>query len=182
MRRHYLNLSNGLEAAPTVLASGEPWALLYLRSTTLERRDWPRLFLEELSDDLLWHLATGTVCVLHDRGTRRPLSKTVYHGVPLIRYVLARHWYGHDPASVPRQGPRGGTVTDVGAEFRAVYGAAVAGRNRDANRVRKRLNYYQRFASPAGVVWFSGASVATEHDGDREFHRQLASVLTVNGG
>ncbi len=65
--RHYVNLTNGLEALPAILASGEPSCAMRLQSTTVERRDWVKLFLCDLCDDLLLHLALGWRCVLHDR-------------------------------------------------------------------------------------------------------------------
>lgn len=165
MIRHYINLSNGLEQ----LSFNASWSILYLRSTTLERRNWCKLFLEELSDDLLWHLAGGVKCILHDRGTRRPLSKTVYYGVPLIKYVLDRYWYDVNPTTVFRNGPRGGLV-EATNDFQSVYDFILK------TRIRTRLNYYKNYTNSA-VVSLIGNSKSTQHDGNRVRQNELSKLL-----
>ena len=115
--RHYVNLTNGLESLREVVDAGAPWSFLRLQSTTIERQDWVKLFLTDLSDDLLMHLALGWRCVVHDRGTNRPFSKTIYYALPLVKYVLDRRWYEHAPAEVWNRGlaPAPGGVQLVGA-------------------------------------------------------------------
>ena len=164
-RRHYLNLTNGLEDLDLVLALGEPWVISRIRSTTLEHADWWGLFMVDLDADLLLHLALGTPCVLHDRGTRRFLSKTLYFGAPLIQYVLERFWYGRVPASVPTVGPRGGRGPDVAAKFAEIYNELIEAPNHQAGQVRDRLGYFARYAS-CGHVRFEVAGGSTEHDGE----------------
>lgn len=180
MRKHYLNLTNGLEALAT-LPEGEPWSFMRLQSTTLERRQWARLFGSDLDHDLLMHLALGWECVLHDRGTLRPRSKTIYLGVPLVRYVLGRRWYGLDPDVVPGGGPRSADPLNIAPYCREVY-AEIFERNLNAEkgRVRVRLDYYRRFAS-CGEVRLVGSSGSTARDGDYAFYRGLASGLASPG-
>lgn len=177
MRRHYLNLSNGLEALYDVRAPGEPWAVCRIRSTTLEHEDWTGLLMVDLDADLLLHLALGVTCVLHDRGTRRPLSKTQYLGTHLVVYLLERYWFGHAPSAVMTHGPNGGPGPDRAAEFAVIYEQTIAAPNATAGMVRKRLDYFGQFAA-GKTVWFLAAGGATTHDGDKAFYQGLARALT----
>ena len=173
MRKHYINLTDGLEALPEVQATGEPWAFSRIQSTTIERRDWWSLLMIDLGEDLPMHLALGWECILHDRGTRRPRSKTCYYAVPLLAYILNRRWYGLAPEVAPMQGRRGNAATNAARYFAQVYREVVEGGDAQAGRVRRRLDFFGRFAvgRPARLV---GCSRATERDGDKVFYRGLA--------
>ena len=59
MRKHYINLTDGLEALPEVQATGEPWAFSRIQSTTIERRDWWSLLMIDLGEDLPMHWPWG---------------------------------------------------------------------------------------------------------------------------
>lgn len=177
-RRHYINLTNGLAALDHVRATGESWSITRIRSTTLERADWYGLLMVDLDADLLLHLALGVECVIHDRGTRRPLSKTLYFGVPLVRYLLERWWYGRQPASVPTRGPRSGPGPDRVAEFAAIYEATIASPSADGGQVRSRLDYFGRYAGgEMSEVRLVVAGGPTYHDGDREHWHVVARRL-----
>lgn len=167
--RDYINLSNGLEAT----IPGAP--ILRMCSTTLERRDWLRLFGVELTPDLLLHLALGTRCVIHDRGTLRKNSKTVYLGVPVVRYVLAALWFGREAPSCEAPGPRtDALVYDRFDDAREAL-AALKAPNAHAGRVRKDLRYYARYLRPGlREIRLEGHSVSTDRDGDRAYFAALA--------
>jgi hypothetical protein len=174
--KHYLNLSNGVEAFEIVQATGEPWSFCRIRSTTFERERWHDLFMLDVCDDLLMHLALGWVCVLHDRGTLRPHSKTCYLGVPLIAYVLRRRWSGFVPDRVPMYGPRGGAAPDAAERFDAIYRETVDANTRDAGRVRQRLDYFARYYA-GDLVRFAAHSESTARDGDVAF--QVAALESL---
>lgn len=175
MRRHYLNLTNGLEALSELLAAGETYSFLRIRSTTVERLDWHLLLVEELGADLLMHLALGHECVVHDRGTLRLLSKTLYHAVPLVKYVLTRRWYNEHAAEaeVVSLGPRGGQAPDRRAEFKEIYAAVVEAPSPEGARVRSMLDYFGRYRS-GGVVRLTTSGGSTTHDGDRLYYWRLS--------
>ena len=168
--RHYVNLTNGLEDLADLLVTPATWSFSRLRRTTIEREKWDA-FLGEVPDDMIMHLALGWRCVVHDRGTLRPLSKTLFFGVPLIRYALDRTWTGVVPEQVPLVGPRRGPAPDGAARFDAVYRGL---RHDTLGRVR----YYARYwtGGPADLV---GAGSATEHDGDVAYYAHLARSLLV---
>jgi hypothetical protein len=56
--RHYLNLTNGVEAAPGLQALGLPYSLLRLPSTRCEQQQFEAL-VNDLDGDLLLRLALG---------------------------------------------------------------------------------------------------------------------------
>ena len=166
--RHYVNLTNGLEDLADLLVTPPTWSFSRLRSTTIEREKWDA-FLGEVPDDMLMHLALGWRCVVHDRGTLRPLSKTLFFGVPLIRYVLDRAWTTVAPEQVPLVGPRGGPAPDGAARFDAIFCGL-------GHETIRRVRYYSRYwtGGPADLV---GDGSATEHDGDVAYYAGLARTL-----
>lgn len=178
--RHYVNLTNGLESLREVVDAGASWSFLRLQSTTIERQDWAKLFLTDLSDDLLMHLALGWRCVVHDRGTNRPFSKTIYYALPLVKYVLDRRWYEHAPAEVWNRGRRGGRGSNVAGQYAKIYHDLFVHTRADTGRVKRRVDYYQRYLAPApGGVQLVGACSATSHDGDGAYYRGLAHAALV---
>ena len=177
MRKHYLNLSNGIEAWPEVFDSGELFDFVRFRSTTLEKKDWWTLFEQELSDDLLMRLAIGFECVLHDRGTLRPNSKTCYFGVPLIRYVLHRVWFGTTP-EINWIGPHKGPAPSQEALFERIFEATVGHPSPRGGALRRRLSYYKRFLLTSEIR-FTFSSLSTERDGDTLYQSQLVQKMTT---
>ena len=127
------------------------------------------MFVGEVPDDMLMHLALGWRCVVHDRGTLRPLSKTLFFGVPLIRYVLDRAWTTVAPEQVPLVGPWGGPAPDGAARFDAIFCGL-------GHETIRRVRYYSRYwtGGPADLV---GDGSATEHDGDVAYYAGLARTL-----
>lgn len=183
--RHYVNLTNGLESLGDLVAGGMSWAILRLQSTTIERQDWAKLFLTDLSDDLLMHLALGWRCAVHDRGTNRPLSKTIYYALPLVRYVLDRRWYDLRPQAVWNRGRRGGRGSNVVGAYDKIYHDLFVHTQADTGRVKRRVEYYRRYLVPlvphddGPGVKLVGACEATTHDGDGAYYRGLAHAALV---
>lgn len=184
--RHYVNLTNGLESLRDLVDADASWSFLRLQSTTIERQDWIKLFLADLSDDLLMHLALGWRCIVHDRGTNRPLSKTIYYALPLVKYVLDRRWHGIEPAEVWNRGRRGGRGNNVAAAYAKIYHDLFTHTQTDTGRVKRRVEYYRRYlvARPMGDgvdggVQLVGACVSTSHDGDGAYYRKLTHDALV---
>lgn len=59
--RHYINLTNGVEAAPLLSSLGLPFSALRIPSTCSEQQDFQGL-LDCLDADLLLNLALGHTC------------------------------------------------------------------------------------------------------------------------
>ena len=83
MRRHYLNLSNGLEALYAVRISGEPWAVCRIRSTTIEHEDWTGLLMIDRRQDVLPGAGAGApVRVEHAQLGRSARTPSCRRGTP----------------------------------------------------------------------------------------------------
>lgn len=105
--RHFINLTNGIEAIPQLLSSGvNENELNYIRiqSTHCESRNYNAI-LEGLDTTLLMNLARGNVCLLYDFGSRGTgtligeddekygIPRAYWMGTEWIRHALASIWH-----------------------------------------------------------------------------------------
>lgn len=157
---HYINLTNGIEAIPS-LPSGD-YRFIRIQSTVCENHLWDKLILE-LSDDLLMNLAMGNTCIVYDYGARKPVPKAVYLGLELIRYILNRRWL--DVEICPEIRRNGYTVINCSREFDHYY------RNLSRNAKRK-LDYFRPYLS-TDEIRLSAVTESTEHDGDKEYYNGI---------
>lgn len=177
--KHYLNLTNGLESLAHI-PPGEPYGFIRVQSTTLENKDWTKLFGRELDADLLLHLALGVTCYFYDRGTNRPYSKTVYLGIPVIKYVLERCWLDKSPAAVVSPGRRGKAEIDITQVAAAAYHAIFSDSSNKQAAIRKKLRYYKKYLKTSELKLI-GVSCSTSHDGDYAFYSDLVKRAFCNG-
>ena len=70
-RRHFVNLTNGLEAAEqlTTLVGLDNIRMTRIQSSHCEAGSYDKI-LHSLGPELLWSLATGYECVVYDYGSR----------------------------------------------------------------------------------------------------------------
>jgi len=92
MIRHFINLTNGIEAIPSI---NDNFSFIRIQSTTIEQHNYYKLF-ADLDHNLLMWLVLGTECRVYDFGTNRPLSKTIYIGLPIIEYCLNKYWLDYE--------------------------------------------------------------------------------------
>ena len=164
---NFINLTNGIEFLPEV----ESPHFIRIQSTTIERKNWTKLF-SDLDHDFLINLALGHDCRVYDCGTNRPLSKTIYFAVPFIEYCLCRFWYGQ--VIKARRFSRGGQeINDVDQYYDTIYRTVFEfDSNKDKERVKEKLKYHKRFLR-GDTIRLTGISKATIHDGDVNFYRTL---------
>jgi hypothetical protein len=156
---HFLNLTNGLEDLDSLdLPSGTSIQFLRITSTAIEQDDWFQVF-SDIDHNLLLRLALGHRCIVWDRGCRRPISKTISVGIPIIRACLAREWL-----DTPLFDPKAEEVY----ESLFVY----AGDTDRIRLIRRKYRYYRKFVD-TNEIRLEGRSAATEHDGDMEFYRDI---------
>ncbi|MBI4021446.1 MAG: hypothetical protein HY369_04320 [Candidatus Aenigmarchaeota archaeon] len=86
-RRHFINLTNGLEWA----AELPHFTFVRVESTAIEHKDWLRL-LRDLDVHFLMSLALGYDCHFYDCTPGRRPSKTVTQGLPFIVETLNNLW------------------------------------------------------------------------------------------
>jgi hypothetical protein len=95
MTRHYLNLTNGIEALSLHSLPLSNVHFINVQSTACEQKRWSWL-LDNLDSDLLIHLALGSDCIVYD-GTahgRDGIPRALWQGLEFVKYVLERAWLG----------------------------------------------------------------------------------------
>ena len=165
---NFLNLSNGTEAITEIKA---PFSFIRIQSTTLERKDYIKLFLD-LDHNFLLHLALGYHCIVHDRGTNRKNSKVISRGIPIIEYVLNRYWYGIEEKCWFKQ-RNGVSFLDETGYASSIYDFLfVYDSNTEKQKVKTKLKYYKKFLN-SDRVHLQGESVSTKNDGNYPYFFEL---------
>lgn len=170
---NYVNLTNGIEFLPEL----SDYRFIYIKSTHFERHELESIMMS-LSDDLLMNLALGNKCVIYDYGMYFDIPRSIWEGVPWIKYALGRAWFGReDDYFIARWKHRGkyiGNRTILEQEKHA-KNYRVFFRNRYDKmdkRIIERLTYYKKFLQSAKIN-IEGRSRKTEHDGDTSFYKKI---------
>lgn len=171
MNKHYVNLTNGIEAIEEIKKLKEPISFIRICSTTVERKDYIKLF-SDLDHDLLLHCALGYNCHIYDFGTNRVMSKTCYFAIPFINYVLNRYWYDLDETYV-RIGRNGSITTEIyNTYFEKCYTFLFHfDSNKEKEFMKTKLKYYKKFLNSDRVI-LTPHSKSTIHDGKYEFYKE----------
>lgn len=167
--KHWVNLTNGLlylEELPSDVH------FTRIQSTTLESKNWIKLF-SDLDHNFLLHLALGYECMLYDCGCNKTISRTIYQGIPVIKYVLDRYWY--DKIETPYIIDRTGKVTkkaDINF-FNSIYEFLFCyNSTKEKEAVKVKLKYYKKFLNST-EVHLKGISKCTDKDGNYEYFVEL---------
>lgn len=176
MRKHYINLTNGIEKLEEIVSLNEPYSFLRICSTTIECKNWVKLF-TDLDHDFLMHLVLGFECNVYDFGTNRVMSKTCYVGIPLIRYVLTRFYLDKETDEF-RIG-RNGNVTkeNYSKYFSQIYEYLfMYDRGKEGKLFLKtKLAYYKKFLN-TDVINLNAISESTSNDGNCDYYRHLLII------
>jgi len=93
--KHFVNLTNGIEAIPVLAQLGvASYGYVRIQSTLCEQNNMMGL-VEALDDNLMMHLALGHTCCLWDLGSRNKK-----------RAIPRAQWYGAGEPPAPRRPPR----------------------------------------------------------------------------
>ena len=170
--RHFINLTNGVEAIPGLLAAGvKESEINYVRiqSTHCESRNYNGI-LENLDSTFLMNLARGNVCLVYDygsRGTGKLIGEdNEKFGIPRA-YWLGVEWIRHALASV-------WNLPESHAEKRYVRGYnSVDHFNEQVQLIpktlRRRLKYYRPFLV-TDTLHLYPIYRRTVHDSNKQFH------------
>lgn len=146
-RRHFVNLTNGLEAASalTELVGLDVVRVTRLQSSHCEAGAYDKL-LNSLGPELLWSLATGYECLIYDFGSRdsaRGVPRALFLGLQFIGWALQYLWYGSEnaPLVVP---VRGKNVVPFWRDEVMPY--------KITRRTKKACRYYAPFAVASGTT------------------------------
>lgn len=172
--RHFINLTNGLEALPLLLQNGVSMneiSYIRIQSTHCESRNYFAI-LENLDNNLLMSLALGQYCVLYDfgsRGTgalipdddvRSGIPRAWWLGTEWIRHVLSDVW----------------NLEDKDAQFRNVRGynsKVIFDEQLELmpKALRRRLKYFRPYLQTKKLYMFPLYS-KTDKDGEKDFYAQ----------
>ncbi|DBA85294.1 TPA: hypothetical protein ACH3X2_005986 [Trebouxia sp. C0005] len=168
--KHFLNLTNGVEAVPLLESLSLHFSFVRIQSTWCEQQRFD-LILANLDAALLLHLALGHCCLVWDfasRNKKRGIPRALWYGLEFVNYVLRRLWFQRcTDAWLRRQ-----NVTSV---FEAHY-------NDLQKTTVAKLRYYMRYI-PAGVtdIHLYGVCKATVHDPDPGYYRDIVHKHLWNG-
>lgn len=154
MVRHFINLTNGIEAIPVI---SEPYAFIRIQSTACEQKRWD-FVLQDLDYTFLLALASGETCVVYDYGANKPVPRALYQGVEWVRYALTRRWLGVEITPIVR-GRR------VLRYFRECYGAL-------DKRTFAKIDYVRKFLN-TDEIRIELRTGATQHDGDYDYYARI---------
>ena len=168
--RHYLNLTNGLEASAFLEQQRLPYGFVRIQSTACEQQHFDQI-LRDVDSDLLMHLALGRVCCIWDYGSRnkkRGVPRAFWYGLEWIRWYLEREWLGRDSEAFLR----GFRVTDTFLEHAKNM----------PKPIKKRIRYFKQYTAPdLKRVGILGMYRATDHDDDPAFYRNVAASCAAAG-
>jgi hypothetical protein len=189
--RHFINLTNGIEALPVLPLHPSQINFLRLQSTHLEKKDFERL-LRELDNNLLMNLALGNTCYVYDYGSRKKNpadhlyghSRLLWMGIPFIRMVLNRIWYARltDPREfhmyvqgkiIPNQGKPDQLDKVFRAELMLDFFKTQL-MQIDKSTVSK-LDYFKRYLNEKDAeygVQLIGVGKYSEKDADLEYYKK----------
>lgn len=164
---NYLNLTNGIGFS----ASVENPKFIRIQSTTIEQKDWLKLLLE-LDYDFLMNLALGRKCIVYDMGTNRNLSKTISFGIPLIRFIINKFWFGEteQPFRLSKCGER--KIYDIEICFNKIYDQLFTfdQKTADKKKLKLKLGYFKPYLF-CSQINLEGRSISTSNDGNKVYFR-----------
>uniref|UniRef100_A0A7S4C1R5 Uncharacterized protein n=1 Tax=Chrysotila carterae TaxID=13221 RepID=A0A7S4C1R5_CHRCT len=181
--KHFINLSNGLEALDELVRLGVPPSEICfcrIQSSHCEAQDFMGL-LSSLDTHLMMHLALGYDCRIYDFGSRGaiwPAAGTASEGATEIRqtlYVPRALWWGVEWQRYVLNAIWGLPVQRTPL----LRGMNVKSRFDEQLRsipkpLRKRLRYYRSFVTPGlQEVRLRGYFAAARTDGDKEAHAAM---------
>ena len=174
-RKHFVNLTNGIEYIEELKELGCDINFIRIQSTTIERKDWSKL-IHDLDHNLLMYLALGYDCYFYDCGTNRTLSKTCSLGVHIINYVLRRRWSGKIPPAI-RYSKDGKRMYNEVAFYDYIYNNLfVYNQNGHTAKLKKKIDYYRKFAL-GDIGSIVPVSRSTSNDGNYVFYSNLVREL-----
>lgn len=157
MEKHFLNLTNGIEALEREGLNLEEVSFIRLQSCHCEAHQWDSI-LREIDYNFLMSLALGYKCYVYDFGANANSSKAAYFGLEWIRYVLNRRWLNIDYIPVVK----GKKVTNY---FENEY-------EKITKFAKKRIDYFRKYLFTDEIIIIPVTS-ATRHDNQPDYFKRI---------
>lgn len=165
----YINLTNGLEYLEDVPElQNTTTRFTRIQSTALEQGHMTEV-IDDLDNDLLMNLAMGNRCLILDKASRSgKVSRALWFGVPWIKYVLERKWFGKVPDKCFLI-----NGINVAKYFSDCYRKLPV-------RISRKIKYFKTYTNPnIGCVFLDYQSLSTTHDGDKEYYRKIVQNFVL---
>lgn len=160
----WLNLTNGLELAPHLIANDIPFDVCRFRSCSFERADWGAA-IDSMPDDMLMRLAQGQRQIIIDFGANRPCSRAMRQGIPIAVRMLSNAW-GLDMDEHMWMFDRSGMAMQCDDDF----ARCAMSLNK---KQRRRLEYFRKYLNTDSINITLLCS-STVHDGDYNYYVDVA--------
>lgn len=161
-KKTYLNLTNGLEwlEEDSFLEKYDEFEIVRIQSSHCEAKAWNKLLLD-LDYGFLLDLATSGIVEIYDTSSKKDMSRALFQGIEVIKYVLTRRWLGIKPEKVYVRG------NDSTKYFEWIY-------DRLSEEVKKKLDYVKKFLNPElEEIRIDVVCKTSLHDGDFEYFKKL---------
>jgi len=168
----FVNLTNGIEAIRKYNLSN--YSFVRIQSTTIEQKNWYKFFID-IDHNLLMNLAIGNMCLFYDFGCRRPISKTIYYGLPLLKYCLNKYWFNYEEHKVFI----GRNLVNCKNFVEDIYNKYFIYHSEkyiDAKiQITSKYKYYRKFTSlnNRNSVYLLGYSDSTNNDSNNEYYKSI---------
>jgi hypothetical protein len=84
---NFINLTNGLKCLPL-----DNPHFIRIQSTALEQKLFNNM-ISDISDDLLYNLAIGEQCIIHDQSEKHKYTRAIWQGMEFIEFCCNKLWF-----------------------------------------------------------------------------------------
>lgn len=153
----FINLTNGIEAIDEYSFRLDDVSFVRIQSTHCEGQYWD-IILQEIDNNLFFHLALGYQCKVYDFGANTELSKAIYIGLEWCKYVLNIRWFGKEITPFLKE-------KNVLSLFRDAY-------RKLSKRTKKRIDYFKKYLL-TDQLFLEGISKSTDSDNDHDYYLNI---------
>lgn len=155
--KHFLNLTNGLEALPALREEISDICFMRVQSCYVERNLYNDI-LTEIDHNFLMYAAMGYECRFYDFGAKSPTSKAAYFGMKWVEYFISRRWFDIEIRAIIKN-------KEFTTHMRKFYSDI-------PKRTKKRYDYYKKYLL-CDSLNLQVITDATENDNKPEYFSGL---------
>jgi len=169
--KHFINLTNGIEIIPKLYIRDINF--IRIQSTTLECKNWYKFFMD-IDHNLLMYLALGFKCIIYDYGCKRPNSKTIYMGIPILEYCINKYWFNNEMEFVMVGRSFSNQKQYIEEEIYKRYFLYHDERLLNSKiDISIKYKYYRRFIKDINKINIVGYSESTENDSNIGYYNKI---------
>jgi hypothetical protein len=158
IEKHFVNLTNGIEAIPMLEEMGYEFSFIRIQSTQCENHKWDKI-LQDLDYNFLMSLALGHTVHVYDYGANKEVPRAIFQGMELIMYVLLRRWYGKETTPYVRR-------HNCQHYFNEIYQSLEFD-------TKRKLDYFRRYLNPNKQFHLVTHCKSTNKDNNYEYYKEV---------